>query len=65
MTRFKILVAIMRQLLLVATMLLLRYKYDVIIVDQLPAALPLLFWFTTTPILFYCHYPDQLLSTHR
>ena len=36
---------------------------DVIIVDQVAVALPLLTWLTPH-LIFYCHFPDMLLSRH-
>ena len=36
-------------------------KYDVLIVDQLSASIPIL-RLTGSKILFYCHFPDKLLS---
>lgn len=42
-----------------------RQQYDVIIVDQVSAVIPFLKTFTSARILFYCHFPDLLLSQHR
>jgi alpha-1,3/alpha-1,6-mannosyltransferase len=36
---------------------------DVFFVDQLSAAIPLLRYLTRTPVLFYGHFPDLLLSS--
>ena len=37
---------------------------DVIVLDGLPTPLPLLqYWIPTASLLFYCHFPDQLLTT--
>lgn len=36
--------------------------FDVIVVDQLSASIPLLRWLLATRVLFYCHFPDLLLS---
>ncbi|KAJ3007542.1 Alpha-1,3-mannosyltransferase-like protein [Thoreauomyces humboldtii] len=49
--------------LVIAVHLLLPWssKYDIIFVDQLSATIPLL-RFTNTQILFYCHFPDKLLT---
>lgn len=41
--------------------LLGRWKYDLIIVDQISAGLPVL-RLTGAKILFYCHFPDKLLT---
>ncbi|XP_077981330.1 alpha-1,3/1,6-mannosyltransferase ALG2-like [Glandiceps talaboti] len=35
--------------------------YDVVICDQISACVPILKW-KTAKILFYCHFPDQLLT---
>ncbi|KAM0753815.1 UDP-Glycosyltransferase/glycogen phosphorylase [Meredithblackwellia eburnea MCA 4105] len=39
--------------------------YDVIIIDQLSASIPLLRWFGGNRVVFYCHFPDLLLSPTR
>lgn len=36
---------------------------DVVFVDQISACIPILNWMTCN-VLFYCHYPDQLLAAH-
>ncbi|GAA5896564.1 hypothetical protein JCM6882_005729 [Rhodosporidiobolus microsporus] len=36
--------------------------FDVLVVDQLSAAVPLLRWFGFNRVVFYCHFPDLLLS---
>jgi alpha-1,3/alpha-1,6-mannosyltransferase len=66
--RFAILCAILRQLHLVCIVALWNYELDHLrpthfFVDQLSAAVPLLrFLYTEVGILFYCHFPDQLLA---
>lgn len=35
---------------------------DVVIVDQVSVAIPLLRWLLRRPVLFYCHFPDLLLA---
>ncbi|RMZ57053.1 hypothetical protein APUTEX25_002285, partial [Auxenochlorella protothecoides] len=35
---------------------------DVVIVDQVSVAIPLLCWLLRRPVLFYCHFPDLLLA---
>lgn len=41
-------------------------KHDLYVIDQLPSCIPLLQIFSQTPrFLFYCHFPDQLLTTRR
>ncbi|KAM0792042.1 hypothetical protein ACM66B_004750 [Microbotryomycetes sp. NB124-2] len=39
--------------------------FDVIVVDQLSASVPLLRWLGQNRVVFYCHFPDQLLSPGR
>ncbi|SCV67043.1 BQ2448_5689 [Microbotryum intermedium] len=39
--------------------------FDVLVVDQLSTAIPLLRWFGQNRIVFYCHFPDLLLSPSR
>lgn len=64
--KFHILFAILRQFYLVARLILTGEisKYDYFIVDQLSFAVPILSVFSRpeTKILFYCHFPDQLLA---
>ncbi|KAG9756755.1 mannosyltransferase, partial [Aureobasidium melanogenum] len=66
--RFAILCAILRQLHLVCIVALWNYELDHLkpthfFIDQLSAAVPLLrFLYTDVGILFYCHFPDQLLA---
>lgn len=36
--------------------------YDVFFVDQLSTCVPLLRWLGRTRVIFYCHFPDKLLS---
>lgn len=38
-------------------------KPDVVFVDQISACIPILNWIKCK-IIFYCHYPDQLLAAH-
>ncbi|KAI9357754.1 alpha-1,3/1,6-mannosyltransferase ALG2 [Pilaira anomala] len=61
--RFYIIFAIIRQVALV--LWILQYEketYDIIFVDQLSACVPLLKWFCPAKVLFYCHFPDKLLT---
>jgi alpha-1,3/alpha-1,6-mannosyltransferase len=66
--RFAILCAILRQLHLVCIIALWNYELDHLrpthfFVDQLSAAVPLLrFLYNNVGVLFYCHFPDQLLA---
>jgi alpha-1,3/alpha-1,6-mannosyltransferase len=39
--------------------------FDVFLVDQLSASVPLLRWWLQTRVVFYCHFPDLLLSPGR
>lgn len=62
-----ILLAILRQLHLVLTLLFLVHfgrekAYDVYLVDQLSACVPLLRWGMSRRVVFYCHFPDKLLA---
>lgn len=72
LNRFHILLAILRQIHLVCSIALFgdelrSLKPDVFIVDQLSACVPLLRWVFPgrQRILFYCHFPDQLLVKDR
>ncbi|KAJ3411832.1 Alpha-1,3-mannosyltransferase-like protein [Chytridiales sp. JEL 0842] len=57
--------AILRNLYLAITLLLTPWnRYDVIFVDQLSVSIPLL-RLTGSKILFYCHFPDKLLSKRQ
>ncbi|CAB4406746.1 unnamed protein product [Rhizophagus irregularis] len=59
---FYIICAILRQIHLTLSMIFWdRAKYDVIFVDQLSASVPLL-RLTGAKVLFYCHFPDKLLT---
>jgi alpha-1,3/alpha-1,6-mannosyltransferase len=69
LNRFRILLATLRQIHLVLSICLFTkeladLKPDVFIVDQLSACVPLLRWLWpgNPRLLFYCHFPDQLLS---
>ncbi|RUP47863.1 hypothetical protein BC936DRAFT_145257, partial [Jimgerdemannia flammicorona] len=64
--KFYILCAILRQFHL--SLLLLFWdkdEYDVLFVDQLSASVPLLKWLSGAKILFYCHFPDKLLTQRK
>lgn len=37
-------------------------KFDVFFVDQQSVCVPFLRLLTATPVVFYCHFPDKLLS---
>ncbi|KAI5963164.1 ALG2 [Candida pseudojiufengensis] len=64
--RFHILFAILRQLWLTIMLIITGTinQFDFFIVDQLSFCIPLLNLFSepNTRILFYCHFPDQLLT---
>lgn len=65
--RFSILCAILRQLHLVLHIAVFTHELDHLrpthfFIDQLSACVPLLrYLYSTVGILFYCHFPDQLL----
>ena len=42
-------------------------EYDVVFCDQISACIPVLLWFGRrgTKVLFYCHFPDLLLTQRR
>ena len=63
--RFSILCAILRQIHLSLTLLLSKspLPHDILVLDQLSTSIPLLR--VQFPILFYCHFPDKLLSRGR
>ncbi|KAI7889856.1 alpha-1,3/1,6-mannosyltransferase ALG2 [Mucor mucedo] len=61
--RLYIVFAILRQLALVLWILKHEKEtYDIIFVDQLSACVPILKWYCPAKILFYCHFPDKLLT---
>lgn len=64
--KFHILCAILRQLFLAITLVVTGEirKYDFFIVDQLSFCVPILALFgrRDARVLFYCHFPDQLLA---
>lgn len=69
LNRFHILLATLRQIHLILTITIFsnelrQLKPNVFIVDQLSACVPLLRWIFPSQqrILFYCHFPDQLLA---
>lgn len=62
--RLTLLCAILRQLLLIFS-LILQPSVDVFLVDQLSAGIPLLRFIYNTPVVFYCHFPDLLLNPAR
>ncbi|KAK9766569.1 Alpha-1,3-mannosyltransferase-like protein [Basidiobolus ranarum] len=61
---FYIVCAILRNLHLTLTLLRDKDEYDVIFCDQLSISIPLL-RFSGAKILFYCHFPDKLLSERK
>jgi alpha-1,3/alpha-1,6-mannosyltransferase len=60
--RFKLLFSMIRQLVLTLSIFLFYPLPDVFVVDQLALAIPILRLFSSARILFYCHFPDLLLS---
>ena len=61
--KFRVLIAILSMIWLT---LIFAYRhaseYDVVFVDQVSHSIPILTWFTSCRVLFYCHFPDQLLA---
>uniref|UniRef100_A0A2P2I8R2 Alpha-1,3/1,6-mannosyltransferase ALG2 n=1 Tax=Hirondellea gigas TaxID=1518452 RepID=A0A2P2I8R2_9CRUS len=43
----------------------MKVDYDVAIVDQVSACIPFLYRCKNRKVLFYCHYPDQLLTQRK
>lgn len=64
--KLHILCAILRQIYLVMSLIVSGRiaEYDYFVVDQLSVCVPLLSVFSrsSSKVLFYCHFPDQLLS---
>lgn len=61
--RLYIVFAMLRQFALVLWILLNeKDTYDIIVVDQLSTCVPILKWFSTAQVMFYCHFPDKLLT---
>lgn len=48
-----------------ALMMVLFVKFDVVICDQVSACIPIFQWFSRAKIIFYCHFPDQLLAQRK
>ncbi|KAJ4460332.1 putative mannosyltransferase [Paratrimastix pyriformis] len=63
--RFAALFAYVRMLYLALGVALFGPSFDVIVCDQISACIPILKLLTRAKIVFYCHYPDQLLCTDR
>lgn len=61
--KFRVLIAILRMIWLTIVFAWRHARdYDVVIVDQVSHSIPILTWFTRCRVLFYCHFPDQLLA---
>lgn len=61
--RFHVLIASLRMLWLALVFALgFAREFDVVFVDQVSLPVPFLRWFTRCRVLFYCHFPDKLLS---
>lgn len=61
--RFKALFAYLRMVLVALYVAFWsRIDYELLIVDQVSACIPFLRFGRNTKILFYCHYPDMLLT---
>lgn len=64
--KFFVICAIIRNFWTGLRLVLSREKYDVIFVDQISHNIPLLRFAEGRPkILFYCHFPDQLLTERK
>ncbi|TMS40113.1 hypothetical protein L596_006535 [Steinernema carpocapsae] len=50
------------KMILAAIYVCLFCEADLFIVDQVSACIPILKWFSSARVLFYCHFPDQLLT---
>lgn len=48
-----------------AVLIVTGSEYPVMHVDQVSCCLPVLRWFGSAKIIFYCHFPDQLLAQRR
>jgi alpha-1,3/alpha-1,6-mannosyltransferase len=57
--------AIARMAYLACAMAMCGSRFDVIFCDLVAHAMPLLKCFSRAKILFYCHFPDQLLAPRR
>eukprot|EP00124_Ichthyophonus_hoferi_P002893 Ihof_evm7s220 gene=Ihof_evmTU7s220 len=62
--RMYALCAYIRMCYVAMVMITLEPVYDVIICDQVSACIPIL-RLSQSKVMFYCHYPDQLLATDR
>ncbi|KAI0231869.1 Alpha-1,3-mannosyltransferase-like protein, partial [Massospora cicadina] len=59
--RFRALLAYLRNLHLASVLVARDAKFDVIVVDQISTSIPIL-KLLEAKILFYCHFPDKLLT---
>uniref|UniRef100_A0A913IBY2 Alpha-1,3/1,6-mannosyltransferase ALG2 n=1 Tax=Strongyloides stercoralis TaxID=6248 RepID=A0A913IBY2_STRER len=60
--RFVALCAYIRMIIAAVWMCIFKRDSDVFFVDTVSACLPILKLFTTSRVIFYCHFPDQLLT---
>lgn len=65
--KFYIVFANLRQLYLVLQLYLTGKigQHDLYIIDQLSTCMPLLHMFSDAKLMFYCHFPDQLLAQRK
>jgi alpha-1,3/alpha-1,6-mannosyltransferase len=63
--RMRLPLAIARMLALSRPAVRRAREFDVILCDVVAQIVPLLRWRTRTPIVFYCHFPDLLLTPPR
>uniref|UniRef100_A0A0N5BHD5 Alpha-1,3/1,6-mannosyltransferase ALG2 n=1 Tax=Strongyloides papillosus TaxID=174720 RepID=A0A0N5BHD5_STREA len=60
--RFVALCAYVRMIIAAIWMCIFKRNSDVFFVDTVSACLPILKLFTSAKVIFYCHFPDQLLT---
>mmetsp|Transcript_15186 Transcript_15186/g.54678 ORF Transcript_15186/g.54678 Transcript_15186/m.54678 type:complete len:204 (+) Transcript_15186:144-755(+) len=62
---FHVLFANLRCMWATAAMLISERGVDIVLLDQISSPALLLRMFSSTKIVFYCHYPDMLLAKHK
>lgn len=63
--RFRVPCVLLRMLYLSLTLACERRHYDLLFCDLVAHIVPVLGWLTRLPIVFYCHFPDLLLTPRR
>ncbi|EGG23851.1 glycosyltransferase [Cavenderia fasciculata] len=61
--RFMVICAIIRNVLCALSIIFGKTKYDVVVIDQISASIPLFKLLSRSRVLFYCHFPDKLLTS--